>query len=127
PHSFLVVSPPSLALAVASNMNGGGARVSIPPSVRRMIQNIKEIAGHHSDEDIYSMLKECAMDPNETAQKLLLQGLLFPPPSLFSFFCNSDTFHVVKRKRDKRKEVNWIYFVFVLNLDNLHRFHTPVD
>ncbi|KAJ8497223.1 hypothetical protein OPV22_007775 [Ensete ventricosum] len=69
-------------------MNGGGARVSIPPSVRRMIQNIKEIAGHHSDEDIYSMLKECAMDPNETAQKLLLQ----------------DTFHVVKRKRDKRKE-----------------------
>ncbi|RWW19113.1 hypothetical protein GW17_00016858 [Ensete ventricosum] len=92
-------------------MNGGGARVSIPPSVRRMIQNIKEIAGHHSDEDIYSMLKECAMDPNETAQKLLLQ----------------DTFHVVKRKRDKRKEVNWIYFVFVLNLDNLHRFHTPVD
>ncbi|RWW66221.1 hypothetical protein BHE74_00026441 [Ensete ventricosum] len=108
-------------------MNGGGARVSIPPSVRRMIQNIKEIAGHHSDEDIYSMLKECAMDPNETAQKLLLQGLLFPPPSLFSFFCNSDTFHVVKRKRDKRKEVNWIYFVFVLNLDNLHLFHTPVD
>ncbi|THU59216.1 hypothetical protein C4D60_Mb03t22630 [Musa balbisiana] len=67
-------------------MNGGGARVSIPPSVRRTIQNIKEIAGHHTDEDIYSMLKECAMDPNETAQKLLLQ----------------DTFHEVKRKRDKR-------------------------
>ncbi|XP_065011374.1 GBF-interacting protein 1-like isoform X3 [Musa acuminata AAA Group] len=67
-------------------MNGGGARVSIPPSLRRTIQNIKEIAGHHTDEDIYSMLKECAMDPNETAQKLLLQ----------------DTFHEVKRKRDKR-------------------------
>ncbi|URE36057.1 hypothetical protein MUK42_07806 [Musa troglodytarum] len=69
-------------------MNRGGARVSIPPSVRRTIQNIKEIAGHHTDEDIYSMLKECAMDPNETAQKLLLQ----------------DTFHEVKRKRDKRRE-----------------------
>ncbi|KAJ0988207.1 hypothetical protein J5N97_006563 [Dioscorea zingiberensis] len=66
------------------------ARVSIPGSVRRMIQNIKEIAGNHSDEEVYAMLKECAMDPNETAQRLLLQ----------------DTFHEVKRKRDRRKESN---------------------
>ncbi|URD92625.1 hypothetical protein MUK42_01212 [Musa troglodytarum] len=69
-------------------MSGGGARVSIPAGVRRTIQNIKEIAGNHSDEEIYAMLKECGMDPNETAQKLLLQ----------------DPFHEVKRKRDKRKE-----------------------
>lgn len=34
------------------------------------------------------MLKECSMDPNETTQKLLLQ----------------DTFHEVKRKKDRRKE-----------------------
>ncbi|KAG6658960.1 hypothetical protein CIPAW_04G197800 [Carya illinoinensis] len=53
-----------------------------------MIQNIKEIADHHSDEEIYAMLMECSMDPNETAQKLLLQ----------------DTFHEVKRKRERRKE-----------------------
>ncbi|GMP53232.1 hypothetical protein CsSME_00018757 [Camellia sinensis var. sinensis] len=65
-----------------------GARVSIPNSVRKMIQNIKEITGNHSEEEIYAMLKECSMDPNETAQKLLLQ----------------DTFHEVKRKRDRRKE-----------------------
>ncbi|XP_059661279.1 GBF-interacting protein 1-like isoform X2 [Cornus florida] len=65
-----------------------GARVSIPSSVRKMIQNIKEITGNHSEEEIYAMLKECSMDPNETAQKLLLQ----------------DTFHEVKRKRDRRKE-----------------------
>ncbi|KAH7684169.1 UBA-like protein [Dioscorea alata] len=64
------------------------ARVSIPGSVRRTIQDIKEIARNHSDEEVYAMLKECAMDPNETAQRLLLQ----------------DTFHEVKRKRDKRKE-----------------------
>ncbi|XP_074577177.1 GBF-interacting protein 1-like isoform X1 [Curcuma longa] len=69
-------------------MSGGGARVSIPAGVRRTIQNIKEIAGNHSDEEVYATLKECSMDPNETAQKLLLQ----------------DTFHEVKRKRDKRKE-----------------------
>ncbi|KAJ1431779.1 UBA-like superfamily [Sesbania bispinosa] len=69
-------------------MSGGGFRASIPSSVRKTIQNIKEITGNHSDEDIYAMLKECSMDPNETAQKLLLQ----------------DTFHEVKRKRDRRKE-----------------------
>ncbi|KAL0916104.1 hypothetical protein M5K25_013587 [Dendrobium thyrsiflorum] len=66
------------------------SRVSIPNSVKKTIQNIKEIAGNHSDEEIYSMLKECSMDPNETAQKLLFQ----------------DTFHEVRRKRDKRKESN---------------------
>ncbi|CAL9104512.1 unnamed protein product [Musa textilis] len=69
-------------------MSGGGSRVSIPAGVRPTIQNIKEIAGNHSDEEIYAMLKECSMDPNETAQKLLLQ----------------DPFHEVKRKRDRRKE-----------------------
>ncbi|KAG1364306.1 GBF-interacting protein 1-like [Cocos nucifera] len=66
----------------------GGFRVSIPSNVRKTIQNIKEIAGNHSDEEVYAMLKECSMDPNETAQRLLLQ----------------DTFHEVKRKRDKKKE-----------------------
>ncbi|XP_008797741.2 GBF-interacting protein 1-like isoform X4 [Phoenix dactylifera] len=66
----------------------GGLRVSIPSNVRKTIQNIKEIAGNHSDEEVYAMLKDCSMDPNETAQRLLLQ----------------DTFHEVKRKRDKRKE-----------------------
>lgn len=55
---------------------GGGVsgRVSIPNNVRKTIQNIKEITGNHSEEDIYAMLKECSMDPNETADKLLLQG-----------------------------------------------------
>ncbi|OVA08274.1 Protein of unknown function DUF1296 [Macleaya cordata] len=66
----------------------GASRVSIPNNVKKTIQNIKEIAGNHSDDEIYAMLKECSMDPNETAQKLLLQ----------------DTFHEVRRKRDKRKE-----------------------
>ncbi|XP_072969616.1 GBF-interacting protein 1-like [Typha angustifolia] len=73
-----------------ASKGSGGFRVSIPAGVRKTIQNIKEIAGNHSDEEIYAMLKECSMDPNETAQKLLLQ----------------DTFHEVKRKRDKKKESN---------------------
>ncbi|XP_021648944.2 GBF-interacting protein 1-like isoform X2 [Hevea brasiliensis] len=69
-------------------MSGGGVRVSIPSNVRKMIQNIKEITGNHSEEEIYAMLKDCSMDPNETAQKLLLQ----------------DPFHEVKKKRGRRKE-----------------------
>ncbi|KAJ6343245.1 hypothetical protein OIU76_005059 [Salix suchowensis] len=69
-------------------MSGGGVRVSIPSNARKTIQNIKEIAGNHSDEEIYAMLKECSMDPNETAQKLLFQ----------------DPFHEVKRKRGRKKE-----------------------
>ena len=51
-----------------------GVRVSIPNNVRKTIQNIKEITGNHSEDEIYAMLKDCSMDPNETAQKLLLQG-----------------------------------------------------
>ncbi|KAK9089928.1 hypothetical protein Scep_029010 [Stephania cephalantha] len=64
------------------------SRVSIPNSIRKTIQNIKEITGNHSDDEIYAMLRECSMDPNDTAHNLLSQ----------------DTFHEVKRKRDKRKE-----------------------
>ncbi|KAF3638540.1 putative F-box protein CPR30-like [Capsicum annuum] len=57
-------------------------------NVRKTINDIKEIiGGKHTDEDIYAMLKECHMDPNETAQKLLYL----------------DTFHEVKRKRDRKK------------------------
>ncbi|CAN1236063.1 GBF-interacting protein 1 [Linum grandiflorum] len=73
-------------------MSSGGAgdrvRVSIPVNVRKTIQNIKEITGNHTDEEIYAMLKECSMDPNETTQKLLAL----------------DPFLEVRRKRDKKKE-----------------------
>ncbi|KAG5035018.1 hypothetical protein JHK87_009928 [Glycine soja] len=55
-------------------MSGARFRASIPSSVRRTIQNIKEITDNHNEENVYAMLKECSMDPNETTQKLLLQG-----------------------------------------------------
>ncbi|GAV84946.1 DUF1296 domain-containing protein [Cephalotus follicularis] len=61
----------------------------VSAGVRKTIQSIKEIVGkNHSDADIYVVLRESNMDPNETAQKLL----------------NQDPFHEVKRKRDKKKE-----------------------
>ncbi|KAK4275288.1 hypothetical protein QN277_018400 [Acacia crassicarpa] len=71
---------------------GGSVRVPIPSHSRQVIQDIREITGkQHSDDDIYAVLKECSMDPNETAQKLL----------------HLDTFHEVRRRRDRKKESSW--------------------
>ncbi|KAM2056340.1 hypothetical protein ACFX16_029159 [Malus domestica] len=71
-------------------MSGGGeTRVSIPDNVKLTIQNIRDMTGkQHSDDEIYAVLRECSMDPNETAQKLLYL----------------DTFHEVKSRKDRRKE-----------------------
>ncbi|KAE9614730.1 hypothetical protein Lal_00036165 [Lupinus albus] len=77
-------------------MSGGGGgggysnyRVPIPNNVRKTIHNIREITGkQHTDDEIYAVLRDCSMDPNETAQKLLYL----------------DTFHEVKRRRDRNKE-----------------------
>ncbi|KAK1308612.1 hypothetical protein QJS10_CPA09g00140 [Acorus calamus] len=72
---------------MVSGRSDGGAQI-ISVRVRRIIQSIKEIVGDRSDAEIYDVLRETNMDPNETAQKLLSQ----------------DPFHEVKRKRDKKKE-----------------------
>uniref|UniRef100_M4FE58 GBF-interacting protein 1 N-terminal domain-containing protein n=1 Tax=Brassica campestris TaxID=3711 RepID=M4FE58_BRACM len=71
--------------------NGGdvGSRVSIPADLLETFQNIREYTGkQHSDEDIFSVFKDCLNDPHETAQKLLFL----------------DTFHEVKGKRERKKE-----------------------
>jgi hypothetical protein len=47
--------------------------VQIPASARKVVQSLKEIVGN-SDDEIYSMLKECNMDLNETVQRLLNDG-----------------------------------------------------
>ncbi|XP_020090770.1 uncharacterized protein LOC109711862 isoform X3 [Ananas comosus] len=80
-------------VVVGVGVGGGGSRLEggnqvVSARIRKTIQSIKEIVGDHSDADIYAVLKETDMDPNETTQKLLTQ----------------DPFHEVKRKRDKRKE-----------------------
>ncbi|XP_019426115.1 PREDICTED: GBF-interacting protein 1-like isoform X2 [Lupinus angustifolius] len=74
-----------------NSINGGSSRVrvSIPNNVRKTIQHIREITGkQHTDDEIYAVLRECSMDPNDTAQKLLYL----------------DTFHEVTRRRDRKKE-----------------------
>jgi len=68
-----------LGAATLREMAAGG-RVSIPAVARRTVADIMEIAGGHTDEEVYAMLRECNMDPNETAQRLLLEGPLSPLP-----------------------------------------------
>ncbi|XP_058101215.1 actin cytoskeleton-regulatory complex protein PAN1-like isoform X2 [Magnolia sinica] len=79
--------------------NGGGSSSSsngkimngvssIPAASRKMVQSLKEIV-NCPDHEIYAMLKECNMDPNETVNRLLAQ----------------DPFHEVKSKREKKKEI----------------------
>ncbi|XP_024005702.1 protein kinase 4 [Eutrema salsugineum] len=64
-----------------SNVNTG-----VSASSRKVVQSLKEIV-NCSDLEIYAMLVECDMDPDETVNRLLSQ----------------DTFHEVKSKRDKKK------------------------
>ncbi len=70
---------------------GGG--VKIPPSAMEVVRSLKEIV-ENSDDEIYAMLKECNMDLNETAQRLLNQGIIIIIIILiiiayrFSFFTN---------------------------------------
>ncbi|XP_031284503.1 GBF-interacting protein 1-like [Pistacia vera] len=75
---------------------GGGGGVgkgnngisAIPAGSRKMVQSLKEIV-NCPETEIYAMLKDCNMDPNEAVNRLLAQ----------------DPFHEVKSKRDKRKEI----------------------
>ncbi|XP_054818609.1 GBF-interacting protein 1-like isoform X2 [Prosopis cineraria] len=87
---YVTLSFPPLRSDIKTMSGGGGSvRVPIPSNVRKIIQDIREITGkQHSDDEIYAVLKECSMDPNETAQKLLYL----------------DTFHEVRRRRDRKKE-----------------------
>lgn len=66
-----------------SNNGGGGMGVqSIPPGSRKMVQSLKEIV-NCPEAEIYAMLKECNMDPNEAVNRLLTQGKNFQNCKLF--------------------------------------------
>ncbi|KAI4312306.1 hypothetical protein MLD38_037129 [Melastoma candidum] len=70
---------------------GGGSNgvpAVIPAGARKIVQSLKEIV-NCPEQEIYTALKECNMDPNEAVNRLLSQ----------------DPFHEVKSKREKKKEV----------------------
>ncbi|KAM2268070.1 hypothetical protein ACFX1S_046241 [Malus domestica] len=64
------------------------AAAQFPPMTNKIIQSLKEIV-NCPEPEIYSVLKECNMDPNDAVQRLL----------------SLDTFHEVKSKRERRKEI----------------------
>ncbi|XP_065880103.1 uncharacterized protein [Euphorbia lathyris] len=70
-----------------NNGKGNTGISAIPAGSRKMVQSLKEIVSCPEPE-IYAMLKECNMDPNEAVGRLLAQ----------------DPFREVKSKRDKKKE-----------------------
>lgn len=71
-----------------SNGKGSNGISGIPAASRKMVQSLKEIVHSFPENEIYAMLKECNMDPNEAVSRLLSQ----------------DPFHEVKSKREKKKE-----------------------
>lgn len=71
---------------------GCSCRVLIPESIQRMVRLIKEIVIVHSDDDVYAILKECFMDPNEAVQKLLQLGIHGCMPLLLLLFVISMDF-----------------------------------
>ncbi|XP_010275810.1 PREDICTED: GBF-interacting protein 1-like isoform X2 [Nelumbo nucifera] len=79
-----------MSSGASTNTNGKGNNgvPSIPAASRKMVQSLKEIV-NYPEHEIYAMLKECNMDPNDTVHRLLSQ----------------DPFHEVKSKREKKKEI----------------------
>ncbi|KAM5587770.1 hypothetical protein ABKV19_006291 [Rosa sericea] len=70
------------------NGKGNTGISGIPAGSRKMVQSLKEIVDNCTEQEIYAMLKDCNMDPNEAVNRLLAQ----------------DPFHEVKSKREKKKE-----------------------
>lgn len=69
---------------------GGDGGVQMSASVKKVVQNLKEIVNNScTDWEIYAVLRDCNMDPSDAVQRLLSQ----------------DTFHEVKSKRERRKEM----------------------
>lgn len=64
-----------------SNAKAGG----VPASCRKVVESLKEIVSC-SELEIYAMLVDCDMDPDETVSRLLSQGLFL------SFFLQAFSF-----------------------------------
>ncbi|KAL6848730.1 hypothetical protein ACP4OV_021313 [Aristida adscensionis] len=66
----------------------GADAAPIPAASRKMVQSLKGILADRSEAEIYATLCDCGMDPDVAVERLISQ----------------DTFHEVRRKRDKKKE-----------------------
>ena len=55
------------------NGKGSGGISAIPAASRKMVQSLREVV-NCSEQEIYAMLKECNMDPNDAVHRLLSLG-----------------------------------------------------
>ncbi|OIW13405.1 hypothetical protein TanjilG_19757 [Lupinus angustifolius] len=69
-------------------MGSESKKNSVPEIAEKVVRNLKEIV-NGTEQEIYAVLKDCDMDPNRAVEKLLSQ----------------DTFHEVRSKRERRKEM----------------------
>lgn len=74
---------------MGSESKNGAVLGELSPATRKMIQNLKEIVSNCPETEIYAVLRECNMDPDDAFQRVLSQ----------------DTFHEVKSKLERRKEM----------------------
>ncbi|KAL0846980.1 hypothetical protein Bca101_020226 [Brassica carinata] len=95
----------------------GGARKAnngmndIPSRSRQVVQSLKEVV-NSPETEIYAMLKECNIDPNEAVHRILSQGSSFfllmvaclVPDLQFHYYSYFDPFHEVKSRKEKKKE-----------------------
>lgn len=58
---------------MGSESENGVGVLQVPQGVRKAVQRLKEIV-NCPESEIYFVLKECNMDPNEAVQRLLTQG-----------------------------------------------------
>lgn len=63
-------------MVVGSRTESGDVS-AISSKDRSTVKSIKEVVGNHSESDIYAVLRETNMDPDEATQKLLNQGVVF--------------------------------------------------
>ncbi|CAL0310928.1 unnamed protein product [Lupinus luteus] len=69
-------------------MGSESKKNSVPEIAEKVVKNLKEIV-NETEQEIYAVLKDCDMDPNRAVERLLSQ----------------DTFHEVRSKRERRKEM----------------------
>ena len=92
------------------NGKGNNGISGIPSGSRKMVQSLKEIVNNCTEQEIYAMLKECNMDPNETVNRLLAQGLLFLSLSLYIYIYICIYIKV------------WFFILYFLGFDLVSRF-----
>lgn len=79
-----------------NNSNVAGGASQIPAAAKKIVQNLKETLNKNcTDSEIYAVLVECNMDPNDAFQRLLSQGLL-----RFLFFAREN----FEGKKERKKE-----------------------